>query len=113
MDKNKTADELRKRGYDCSVDSGVVMIKGHKDSQLLSALKKDINELAYTGSFGIHMARTGSKPKDGNSDAEMTDEEAEPTEEEIARDIITFDGNESQEPGIDYDESDGQGTFNF
>ncbi len=113
MDKSRTAEELRKRGYECSVDSGVVMIRGHKDSQLLSALKKELNEIGYTGSFGMHMAKSGIKLQDGNSsETDSEDDAAEPTEEEIARDIVTFDGADNAEPGIDY-ESDGQETFNL
>ena len=138
MDKNETAEQLRKHGFECSVDSGVVMIKGHKDSQFLSAVKKELSDIGYDGSFGIHGISSGMKQSEMNEYVSVVDvDDSIVTDSDRAGSIMTdgdIDGSDmdnsdmdnsdidsndigkngadGSSPEIDYSD-DGQGTFNF
>ena len=138
MDKNETAEQLRKHGFECSVDSGVVMIKGHKDSQLLSAVKKELSDIGYDGSFGIHGISSGMKQSEMKENVSASDvDDSIVTDSDLAGSIMTdgdIDGSDmdnsdmdnsdidsndigkngadGSSPEIDYSD-DGQGTFNF
>ena len=138
MDKNETAEQLRKHGFECSVDSGVVMIKGHKDSQFLSAVKKELSDIGYDGSFGIHGISSGMKQSEMKENVSASDvDESIVTDSDLAGSIMTDgdidgsdmdnsdmdnsdtdsndigkDGADGSSPEIDYSD-DGQGTFNF
>ena len=138
MDKNETAEQLRKHGFECSVDSGVVMIKGHKDSQFLSAVKKELSDIGYDGSFGIHGISSGMKQSEMKENVSASDvDDSIVTDSDLAGSIMTdgdIDGSDmdnsdmdnsdidsndigkngadGSSPEIDYSD-DGQGTFNF
>ena len=138
MDKNETAEQLRKHGFECSVDSGVVMIKGHKDSQFLSAVKKELSDIGYDGSFGIHGISSGMKQSEMKENVSASDvDDSMVTDSDLAGSIMTdgdIDGSDmdnsdmdnsdidsndigkngadGSSPEIDYSD-DGQGTFNF
>ena len=138
MDKNETAEQLRKHGFECSVDSGVVMIKGHKDSQFLSAVKKELSDIGYDGSFGIHGISSGMKQSEMKENVSAADvDDSIVTDSDLAGSIMTDgdidgsdmdnsdmdnsdidsndigkDGADGSSPEIDYSD-DGQGTFNF
>ena len=138
MDKNETAEQLRKHGFECSVDSGVVMIKGHKDSQFLSAVKKELSDIGYDGSFGIHGISSGMKQSEMKENVSTSDvDDSIVTDSDLAGSIMTdgdIDGSDmdnsdmdnsdidsndigkngadGSSPEIDYSD-DGQGTFNF
>ena len=138
MDKNETAEQLRKHGFECSVDSGVVMMKGHKDSQFLSAVKKELSDIGYDGSFGIHGISSGMKQSEMKENVSASDvDDSIVTDSDLAGSIMTdgdIDGSDmdnsdmdnsdidsndigkngadGSSPEIDYSD-DGQGTFNF
>lgn len=135
MDKYSAAEELKKKGYECSVDSGVVMIRGHKDAQFLSSLKKELKDIGYDGSFGIHASSAQTKQNEQKVQISVSDvDDSVVTDSDMAGSMMTSDGmdddmyssdlgndNESGDaddadnggkPEIDYS-SDGQGTFNF
>lgn len=112
MDKNEAAEKLKKKGFECSVESGVVMIKGHKDSQFLSSVKKELSDIGYNGSFGIRSVIAGTKQSEVIDDAVPISEvdDSLVTDEDLAGSIITDENIDH--PEIDYSD-DGQGTFNF
>ena len=143
MDKNETAEQLRKHGFECSVDSGVVMIKGHKDSQFLSAVKKELSDIGYDGSFGIHGISSGMKQSEMKENVSASDvDDSMVTDSDLAGSIMTdgdIDGSDMDNSDMDNSDmdnsdtdsndigkdgadgsspeidysDDGQGTFNF
>ena len=123
MDKYSAAEELKKKGYECSVDSGVVMIRGHKDAQFLSTLKKELKDIGYDGSFGIHASASQSKQNEQKVMISADDvDDSVVTDSDMAGSMMTSDSiddmyggdlaDNGDKPEIDYS-GDGQGTFNF